>query len=182
MGRVPEVRFKGFDGEWKEKTFDEMFERLQAKDCQIQSDEYLEVGKYPVVDQGKDAIIGYSNRTDKVFRAKENPVIVFGDHTREVKFVDFDFVIGADGTQLLRSHDNDIAFAFYALKQVQLPNMGYSRHFKFLLEAKFFVPSLPEQRKIGACFREMDALIAARREEVGKLKDLKKALLERMFA
>ena len=90
MGRVPEVRFKGFDGEWEVKTFDEMFERLQAKDCQIQSDEYLEVGKYPVVDQGKDAIIGYSNRTDKVFRAKENPVIVFGDHTREVKFVDFD--------------------------------------------------------------------------------------------
>ena len=42
-------------------------------------------------------------------------------------------------------------------------------------------PSLPEQRKIGAYFRSLDALIAARREEVEKLKQMKKALLERMF-
>lgn len=179
--KVPEVRFKGFDGEWRSYEFSEVYERINAKSSQVQSSEYLQTGDFPVVDQGKDLIIAYSNNKDKVFRAAESPVIVFGDHTREVKFVDFDFVIGADGTQLLRSANFDVRFAYYVMKRVTLPNMGYSRHFKFLLETRYSFPSLPEQRKIGAYFRSLDALISARRDEIAKLKDLKKALLDRMF-
>lgn len=179
--KVPEVRFKGFDGEWRSYEFSEVYERINAKSYQVQSSEYLQTGDFPVVDQGKDLIIAYSNNEDKVFRAAESPVIVFGDHTREVKFVDFDFVIGADGTQLLRSANFDVRFAYYVMKRVTLPNMGYSRHFKFLLETRYSFPSLPEQRKIGVYFRSLDALISARRDEIAKLKDLKKALLDRMF-
>jgi len=179
--KVPEVRFKGFEGEWRSYEFSEVYERINAKSYQVQSSEYLQTGDFPVVDQGKDLIIAYSNNKDKVFRAAESPVIVFGDHTREVKFVDFDFVIGADGTQLLRSANFDVRFAYYVMKRVTLPNMGYSRHFKFLLETRYSFPSLPEQRKIGAYFRSLDALISARRDEIAKLKDLKKALLDRMF-
>ncbi len=145
------------------------------------SSEYVPIGKFPVIDQGKDTIVAYSNNEDKVYHTSQSPVIVFGDHTREVKYVDFDFVIGADGTQLLRCIRHDVRFSYYALKRVTLPNMGYARHFKFLLEMRFYMPSLPEQRKIGAYFRSLDALISARRDEIAKLKDLKKALLDRMF-
>lgn len=178
---VPEVRFKGFTGEWEKSSFDEMFIHIPSKAYQIQSTNYRESGQFPVVDQGKVRIVGYTDNAGKVFKAKDNPVIVFGDHTREVKFVDFDFVIGADGTQLLRTPENDIQFMSYVVQSTPLPNMGYSRHFKFLQEATFLVPTLPEQQKIGAYFRSLDALLAARREEIGKLKQMKKALLERMF-
>ena len=51
----------------------------------------------------------------------------------------------------------------------------------FLADYSLLIPSLPEQLKIGAYFRSLDALISARQEEVVKLKDLKKALLDRMF-
>ena len=178
---VPEVRFKGFAGDWEKSSFDEMFIHIPSKAFQIQSTDYRESGQFPVVDQGKVRIVGYTDNAGKVFKAKDNPVIVFGDHTREVKFVDFDFVVGADGTQLLRSPKNDIQFMSYVVQSTPLPNMGYSRHFKFLQEATFLAPTLPEQHKIGAFFRSLDALIAARREEIGKLKQMKKALLERMF-
>lgn len=178
---VPEVRFKGFTGEWEKSSFDEMFIHIPSKAYQIQSTNYRESGQFPVVDQGKVRIVGYTDNAGKVFKAKDNPVIVFGDHTREVKFVDFDFVIGADGTQLLRTPENDIQFMSYVVQSTPLPNMGYSRHFKFLQEATFLAPTLPEQQKIGAYFRSLDALLAARREEIGKLKQMKKALLERMF-
>lgn len=178
---VPEVRFKGFAGEWEKSSFDEMFIHIPSKAFQIQSTDYRESGQFPVVDQGKVRIVGYTDNAGKVFKAKDNPVIVFGDHTREVKFVDFDFVVGADGTQLLRSPKNDIQFMSYVVQSTPLPNMGYSRHFKFLQEATFLAPTLPEQHKIGAFFRSLDALLASRREEIGKLKQMKKALLERMF-
>ena len=48
-------------------------------------------------------------------------------------------------------------------------------------ETTLLTPSLPEQQKLGAYFRSLDALLLARREELGKLKQMKKALLERMF-
>ncbi|MCI6590421.1 MAG: hypothetical protein MSB12_04960 [Lentisphaeraceae bacterium] len=178
---VPEVRFKGFTGEWEKSSFDKMFIHIPSKAYQIQSTNYRESGQFPVVDQGKVRIVGYTDSAGKVFKAKDNPVIVFGDHTREVKFVDFDFVVGADGTQLLRTPENDIQFMSYVVQSTPLPNMGYSRHFKFLQEATFLAPTLPEQQKIGAYFRSLDALLAARRDEIAKLKNLKKALLDRMF-
>ena len=181
VAKIPEVRFKGFTGEWEKSSFDEMFIHIPSKAFQIQSTDYRESGQFPVVDQGKVRIVGYTDNAGKVFKAKDNPVIVFGDHTREVKFVDFDFVVGADGTQLLRTPENDIQFMSYVVQSTPLPNMGYSRHFKFLQEATFLAPTLPEQQKIGTYFRSLDALLAARREEVEKLKQMKKAFLERMF-
>ena len=167
---------------WVRKEFNEVFQHIPSKAYQIQAGEYLSNGKYPVVDQGKTAIVGYTNNADKVCNASKNPVIVFGDHTREVKYVDFDFVVGADGTQLLRSPSHDLAFLAAMISNIPLPNMGYSRHFKFLQEALFISPpSLPEQHKIGSFFRSLDALIAEREAVLGKMESLKKAMLEKMF-
>ena len=42
-------------------------------------------------------------------------------------------------------------------------------------------PSLPEQEKIGAFFKELDELIGAKEEELEKLRQMKAALLEAMF-
>ena len=181
--KVPEVRFKGFEGEWEEHDFENVFQHIPSKHYQIPTEEYLSIGQFPVVDQGKIPIVGFTNNTEKVCRAKDNPVIVFGDHTREIKYVDFDFVVGADGTQLLRSSKHDLRFLYSLLAGMSLPNMGYSRHFKFLQEAVYVLPLNPsEQQAIGSFFRSLDALLAARREEAEKLKQLKKAFLERMFA
>ena len=180
--KIPPLRFKGFEGAWKSYEFGGVYERINAKKYQIESSRYLNLGCFPVVDQGKDLIVAYTNDANKVFSAAESPVIVFGDHTREVKFVEFDFAIGADGTQLMRCCANfEISFAYYVMKRLTLPNMGYSRHYKFLLEAQYLFPNLREQQKIASAFRSLDALIADRKSAVGKLQTLKKAMLEKMF-
>ena len=180
--KIPPLRFKGFEGAWKSYEFGGVYERINAKKYQIESSRYLNLGCFPVVDQGKDLIVAYTNDANKVFSAAESPVIVFGDHTREVKFVEFDFAIGADGTQLMRCCANfEISFAYYVMKRLTLPNMGYSRHYKFLLEAQYLFPNLREQQKIASAFRSLDALIADRESAVEKLKTLKKAMLEKMF-
>ena len=180
--KIPPLRFKGFEGAWKSYEFGGVYERINAKKYQIESSRYLNLGCFPVVDQGKDLIVAYTNDANKVFSAAESPVIVFGDHTREVKFVEFDFAIGADGTQLMRCCANfEISFAYYVMKRLTLPNMGYSRHYKFLLEAQYLFPNLREQQKIAPACRSLDALIADRKSAVEKLQTLKKAMLEKMF-
>ena len=68
---------------------------------QILSADIARVGKFPVVDQGQAFIAGYSDAEEKVIR-EDLPLIIFGDHTRCVKFVDFPFILGADGTKVLK--------------------------------------------------------------------------------
>ncbi|QXB54478.1 restriction endonuclease subunit S [Aeromonas sp. FDAARGOS 1415] len=85
-----------FSGEWSFITFDDMFKVNNKKSAQVKSSDYLEAGAVPVVDQGKQLIVGYCNN-EEIYT--DIPVIVFGDHTRCLKWVDFEFCPGADGTQ-----------------------------------------------------------------------------------
>ena len=58
-------RLPGFTAEWEKRSFDSVLERLNAKAHQIQAHDYQGTGQYPVVDQGKNPVIGYSDRLDK---------------------------------------------------------------------------------------------------------------------
>ncbi len=70
------------------------------------------------------------------------PLIVFGDHTRVLKFIDFPFACGADGTQLLKSIDERMPMTlfYYALSSIDLSDFAYARHFKFLKEETLVLP------------------------------------------
>jgi len=114
----------------------------------VNSKEFLTNGKVPIIDQSKDQIAGYWNKEgDKV--VVENAVVIFGDHTRSVKFVDFDFVAGADGIKILNPGDEILPkFLFYIIKSIELPNLGYSRHYKELKDKKIPLPPLEIQQEI----------------------------------
>jgi type I restriction enzyme S subunit len=131
---IPKLRFPEFKdgGEWEEKSFELIFDRVPSKRYQINSKEYLIKGKYPVIDQGKQKIIAYSNDDSKVLKNKN--IIIFGDHTRVFKYIDFNFIVGADGTQLIKTKENyDNKFFYYQLLTKKIPNTGYNRHFKSIL-------------------------------------------------
>ena len=114
----------------------------------VKTREYLSEGKIPIVDQSSDHISGYwNNDDDKV--TIDKPVVIFGDHTKVVKFINFDFVAGADGTKILRSTNNTLPkFLFYILKSISLPDLGYSRHFKELKEKEIPLPPIEIQKEI----------------------------------
>lgn len=174
------VRFSGFSDEWETFEFEEIFERVPSKKYQINSKEYQKCGKYPVIDQGKKLIVAYSNNEDKLY--KNSSIIVFGDHTRELKYIDFDFVVGADGTQLIKTKDRfDNKFFYYYLSMKSIPNTGYNRHFKFLLEMNFDTPLLPEQEKIAKALSLIDDEINLLKNELEELKLQKKALMQKLL-
>jgi type I restriction enzyme S subunit len=107
----------------------------------ILSSEILNNGKIPVIDQSTDFIAGYTNDEDSVINANE-PRIVFGDHTRILKFIHFDFARGADGTQVLLSNTQRMPqhLFYHTLLKIDLSNYGYARHFKFLKETNILLP------------------------------------------
>ena len=175
-------RLPGFSGEWEVKLFDGVLIRLNAKAHQIQTSDYQTAGRYPVVDQGKEHVTGFSDRHDKRFQCPEGGVIVFGDHTCIVKFIDFDFLIGADGTQVLQGKSGQCT-RFHAL-QLQhrgVEPTGYNRHFKFLKQREFLAPPPIEQTAIAAILSDMDAEIAALEGKLAKARSLKQGMMQELL-
>ena len=167
---------------WKVFDFKNIFRKLNAKRQQIQTKEYQQSGKYPVIDQGKQKVVAYSDNSSKVFSCPNDGLIVFGDHTREIKFVDYDFIVGADGTQLITvNKEHSIKFFFYQLLLKEVPNTGYNRHFKFLLEMEFIIPDKIEQTRIAQILSDMDAEIEALENKLNKYKMIKQGMMQNLL-
>jgi type I restriction enzyme S subunit len=175
-------RLPGFSGEWAGALFEHVLVRVNAKEHQIQTSEYQTTGIFPVVDQGKELVVGFSDRADKRFRCPQDGVIVFGDHTCIVKFIDFDFVVGADGTQILAAKAGHYArFHAFQLQHHEIPSTGYNRHFKFLKERVFVAPSLPEQTAIATVLSDMDAELTALEQRRDKTRALKQGMMQELL-
>lgn len=176
------MRLQGFTGSWEPKSFDDIFHKIPAKRYQLQTSEYLSGGRFPIIDQGKKLIIAYSDRGDKVFKCPDNGVIVFGDHTCIVKYIDFDFIIGADGVQVLTMQAGQSAY-FHALLLWLNPiaSTGYNRHFKFLKERVYLCPGLPEQDAIAAILVDFNAELSVLRERLAKIRLLKQGMMQNLL-
>ena len=99
------------------------------------------VGRIPVIDQSQKYIAGFTNNQNSLIQP-QNGHIIFGDHTRVVKFINFDYARGADGTQVLISNNENISniLLYHMIEDFDLSNYGYARHFKFLKEKLVIVP------------------------------------------
>lgn len=175
-------RLAGFTGKWVEKRFDDCFEHIAAKEYQIQSTDYLNGGHYEVVDQGQNDVVGYTNDKAHLFKVPHGGVIIFGDHTRIVKYRQKDFVVGADGTQLLVGKEANTRFLSMVLQCKDIPNLGYARHFKFVKEGRYHLPStLAEQQAIAAVLSDMDAEIAALEAKRAKYESIKQGIMQELL-
>ena len=175
-------RLKGFSEPWVEKKFDDIFETISSRGKQIATNEYLSTGKYPIIDQGQQNIIGYINLEHPI-KCPKNGIIVFGDHTRYFKFIDFDFFVGADGTQLLSvQNEYNGKFLYYLCLILDIPNTGYNRHFKYVKDALYFVPSsLAEQSAIASVLTSMDNEISALEAKKAKYEQIKQGMIQQLL-
>ena len=145
---------------WGNVLFTDVVSDVTSGNAKIKQKEYLVEGPLPVIDQGKGFIGGYVD--DISLACKEKlPVVIFGDHTREVKFVDQPFALGADGVKVLKPSSDalDEKYLYYFLKQARLPeDAGYSRHFKFIKRLEIPLPPLEEQKRIAGLLDKADAI------------------------
>lgn len=163
------------------KKFNEIFIDKTKYVEKIQTSEYEKQGKHIIVDQGQAEIAGYTNREEGLFN--EVPVIIFGDHTRLIKYIDEPFFLGADGVKVLRSKEKNAnyKYLYYALKSAKIPNTGYNRHFKWLKDVEINYPDSVKQEKIVDILDRVSDVIEKRKAELSYLDDLIKARFVELF-
>ena len=168
-----DLRFPGYEGMeivdgipngWRKELVGDIIGKL-PRTKQIKATEYLSEGLTPVIDQSRDFIAGYTNENDAIVNVGV-PVIVFGDHTRILKYIQFPFAKGADGTQLIISDRDNMpqSLLYLSLIAVDLSNYHYARHFKYLKAESVLVPT----QKIAD---EFDRLVSPMFNQVQKLRD-----------
>ena len=145
----------------------------------LKKTEYMNIGKYPIIDQGKDFIVGYTNDLNAIF--EKNRYVVFGDHTETVKFVDFYFAQGADGIKVLKTDEKyiDSKYLFYVISNFYKKSGKYKRHFSMLKETLIPIPKLQAQEKIVETLdkftnyvNELQAELQARNKQYEYYRDL----------
>ena len=163
------------------KSFDEIFEDCTKRGTKLKTDDYHSSGAHIIVDQGQEQIAGYTDLEDGVFN--DVPAIIFGDHTRIIKYVDTPFFLGADGVKVLRCRysDANYKYLYYALKHTNIPNTGYNRHFKWLKESLLSYPNVSTQAEIVRVLDGVTLIINQRQQELSILDDLIKARFVEMF-
>ena len=168
---------------WSHLEFPETIQKTRVgRENQILSSEIQSYGRFPVVDQGQAFIAGYSDAEERVIY-DDLPMVIFGDHTRCVKYVDFPFILGADGTKVLKPKEDlfDTRFFYYALLSLDLPNRGYNRHFTILKEKKIPCPEKAEQSKITAVLDVVQQAIQQQERLLAQTTELKRTLRHQVF-
>lgn len=159
---------------WEVSTVGKTINKI-PNTARVPSSEYLRDGLIPVIDQSSDFIAGYTNDPDSVLKSKSG-YIVFGDHTRIVKYIRFPYARGADGTQVLKSNNPCIPeeLFYQIIKSIDLSNYGYARHFKFLKDTLIVIP----EKNISGNFAEItkpiyekQAKLVFENIELSKLRD-----------
>jgi type I restriction enzyme S subunit len=141
-----------------------------------------EKGRWPVIDQGQAFVSGFTDDESKLIR-EGLPLVIFGDHTRCVKFVDFPFVLGADGTKALKVDEKKLRpkFFYYALAALEIPSRGYNRHFTLLKEKRIKRPDFPVQDAAIDRFIAIDRKISINQRKHAALSALFQTLLHELM-
>ena len=170
---------------WEYAPFNMFFNVVSISDKKISQKEYLDNGKYPVIDQGNLFIGGYSNDESLILKIS-SPVIVFGDHTKCFKYVSFPFVAGADGIKVLEPQNGIYPkYAYYYCLSIDLTDRGYSRHFAFLKKCQFLIVPIETQQaivnKIESLFDEIDEGIGRLKTAAQQIHQYRQSLLKNAF-
>lgn len=172
---------------WELLDLTNIAKNISTNKKRIKQKNYVENAELPVIDQGEDLIGGYTNEVSSKVQC-DLPAIIFGDHTKAVKLVNFEFAPGADGIKVLEPKENiDPKFFFYLLKRMvfEIPDKGYARHFQYLNKEKYPVPPLPTQHriveKIEELFSELDNGVENLRKAQKQLKTYRQAVLKDAF-
>lgn len=167
----------------KLEVFSEILNDVTAKYNKIKKEDYLSDGLFPIIDQGQKFIGGYTN-DEALVTDIEKEFIIFGDHTKALKFINYPIAIGADGVKVLHINREkaDPKYVYYFLKSVKLIDAGYSRHFKFLKEIKIpITENVNDQIRIADILTKCETLVTQRKESILMLDELLKSIFLEMF-
>lgn len=172
----------GVPEEWNKELIGNVIGKV-SRTKQIKTADYLSEGSIPIIDQSRDFIAGYTNDSEALVNTG-TPVIVFGDHTRILKYIQFPFAKGADGTQLIISDRTNMpqSLLYLSLIAVDLSNYHYARHFKYLKAESILIPSQDVADEFDRLISPIFSQIQKLREKCYKLSQARDRLLPKLMS
>lgn len=150
---------------------------------ELQTSQYQETGSIPVVDQGKNRIVAYTDNKDYIISPPEKGLLLFGDHTTEVKYINYEFAVGGDGVKLFEEKvPYLLKYVYYYLITFPFLIEGYKRHYSILRNKpiKFPIREGKIDRKnmdeVVLILSRFDEMIDLHTTKMGELKKQRKAL------
>lgn len=183
--KIPKIRFKGFEGEWKTRSLRDVLEIERKGKAQYQK---LQAGNVPYLD-AEFINGGVKILTDAVPDVDVNDILIIWDGSNAGKvYTGFNGVLGSTLKSYRTNADCSSMFLYQELvrneevifSQYRTPNIPHVIK-DFSDEYNFLMPSYKEQTAIGLFFRQLDETIALQSAEVEKLNQLKKGLLAAML-
>ena len=199
---VPELRFKGFEGAWKEKKLGEICNKIKEKNTNwIFSETFTNSAEFWIISQ-KDF---FDHDISNIENLKWYYIVENNDFVYNPRISNFAPVWPINRNKLrrtwvmsplytiLRFCWNNFIFLEYLFKNSVWHNYMFlnwdsgARSDRFSIKDDVFfkrplrIPSLPEQEKIWALFEKLDTQITQQTQKLEKLKNLKQSLLEKMF-
>lgn len=171
------------------KGFEENWEKFTVKDCivaltppsRISQDNYKKTGNFPIIDQSKELIAGWTNDENCIIRSS-NPLIIFGDHTCILKIMKIPFAQGADGIKVLSANENfDASFLYYSLKADPVVPEGYKRHYSSLQRKEVFCPSRDIQKILARYFEIKEKELSLLKQQLALYKKQKQGLMQKLL-
>ena len=165
---------------WEYKKFENCIVK-SPKLKQVKKEAYNNGSQYPIISQEEKFISGYCDDESMVCHI-DRPIVVFGDHTRVLKYIDFDFVVGADGVKVIIPIKSvDSKFLLYFLQWYNIPNLGYSRHYKLLKDVMVPIPNCTTQLSIVSELDKLNELIQIKKEQLKDYDALAQSIFYEMF-
>lgn len=122
----------------------------------VDSTEYNDEFKTPVITAGKTFILGYTDENEGIF--SKLPVIVFDDFTTATQYVDFSFKVKSSAMKILHINKNLVLpkYIYHLMQQIQFDASTHKRYWiQHYSKIKVSIPSLPMQEAIIAKIEEL---------------------------
>ena len=148
----------------------------------VDSEDYDNSYKTPVLTAGKTFVLGYTNEDKGIF--DNLPVIIFDDFTTAFHYVDFPFKVKSSAMKLLKPVKDkaDLKYLFYKMQTISMDTDLHKRYWiSKYSQVEIPLPPLPQQQKIANILDAADLLRQKDKALVVKYDELTKALFLDMF-
>ena len=172
--KVPEKRFPGFTGDWEQRKLGDLLQTLPFKQFLKEPEPD---GKYEIIQQGNEPVIGFANGTPC---GDYKNVVIFGDHTLSLYKPQHPFFVATDGVRIVKGQqDTDGYYLLSLLERYKPQSEGYKRYYSILADTNCITTyNTSEQEKIGVFFKLLDNLITLHQRKLEEMKRQKKALMQ----
>ena len=172
--KVPEKRFPGFTGDWEQRKLGDLLQTLPFKQFLKEPEPD---GKYEIIQQGNEPVIGFANGTPC---GDYKDVVIFGDHTLSLYKPQHPFFVATDGVRIVKGQQDTNGYYLLSLLERYKPQSeGYKRYYSILADTNCITTyNTSEQEKIGVFFKLLDHLITLHQRKLDEMKKQKKALMQ----